>query len=406
MIINIEEYGNIVGKEKIEELKELAKLIEGKKILMINSTRIGGGVAELISSYLPLFNDLNVKVQWAVIPGNETFFTITKKIHNALHGGDITITDEEWNYYFTMNEIFAKSINEEEYDLIVVHDPQPLPLILYHKHSVPWISRLHIDLSSPNKKIWNKMLKIIRNYDGIIVSSKEYSNHDLNNKKTKVIMPAIDPLKPKNTFISKEKCEEILTKFGINISKPIMAQVSRYDRWKDPVGVIDIFEMVKEKHKDLQLIILGNEATDDPEGSQVYKEVLERINKSKYKRSIFALSVNDELLVNAVQRRSDIIIQKSIKEGFGLVVSEAMYKYKSVIASKVGGIKLQIDDGINGFLLDPYDYKGFAERSDLLLKDEELRNKMGIEANKKAREHFMITRLVKDWLEVMIEYLH
>ncbi len=402
----LEEYEKIIGSKEVAEIKSLAEDLKGKRILIINSTKVGGGVAELLKSYVPLMNDLEIHAHWITIPGNDLFFSITKKIHNSLQGGKETLSDKEWEYYLKVNEEFAKTINEENYDMVIVHDPQPLASILFHSHTLPWILRLHIDLSSPNRETWDKMLPWIKEYDHVVVSSEKYANEDINSGKKSVIMPAIDPLSPKNIPLSREKCSLILEQFKVDPTKPIMAQVSRFDKWKDPLGVIDIFEIVKKKHKDLQLILLGGAADDDPEGMMILEEVRKRKESSLYKDDIHTILFTDDYLVNAVQRLSDVVIQKSIKEGFGLVVSEAMYKNKAVVGSDVTGIAMQIDDGLNGFLVDPYDYNGFAEKISLLLRDKELREELGKEAHKKVKENFLITRLLKDWIMLMREYIY
>ncbi len=397
----LERYQKIVGESEIKQLKELANECDHKRILVINSTKVGGGVAELLNAYIPFFNKLGLKVEWKILEASTDFFIVTKKIHNALQGKEIDLDEREWELYFNQNERFSRKINVNDYDLVIIHDPQPLPLAMYFKSQnkdLPIIWRIHIDLSNPYLPIWSIIKELSKEIDWIVVSCKEYLNYSFDDKNVEIIMPAIDPLSPKNIELDKNYCDFLLNKYGINVNKPFIAQVSRYDIWKDPEGVIEIFDRVKEKHKDLQLVLLGNKADDDPEFEEVFNKVEKRKEKSPYKEDIFLLTENNDYLVNAVQRRAFVIIQKSIREGFGLVVSEAMYKKNVVIASEVGGIKHQIEDGINGFLLDPFDYEGFSEKISLILNNPKLKEKIGKEAYLKVKNNFLITRLVKDWL--------
>jgi trehalose synthase len=291
----------------------------------------------------------------------------------------------------------------EQHDLVIIHDPQPLPLISFYKKTQPWIFRCHIDISNPNKEVWEYLKGFIQKYDHFVVSLPEYKKDDLDISQT-IIHPAIDPLTAKNKPVSDAKITKYIEKFGIDCKKPMISQVSRFDPWKDPIGVVKVFERVRKKTS-CQLVLLGQFATDDPEGHKILMSLQKKVDKSPFKNDIKLLVVDNAFLVNCLQRASAVVIQKSLKEGFGLTVTEALYKGTPVVASNVGGIPLQVIDGENGFLHNPHDLNGFSKSIIKLLKDEKLRATMGKAGKEHVKKNFLITRLMLDWLHLMNKVL-
>jgi len=395
---NIEDYRIIVGDENIADILRIAKKLYTKRIILINSTYQGGGVAEMVSSLVPLLNDVGMITDWRILFGNPDFFTVTKKFHNALQGGKINLTKMKKKLYIETNENFLV-FSHIDHDCVIIHDPQPLPLIRYYRKRQPWIWRCHVDLSNPNKELWEYLKGFILRYDMVIVSNEKYKKSDLPVEQ-RVIYPAIDPLCAKNKEISTETINKTLKKFKITTDKPIITQISRFDKWKDPEGVIDVFKIVKEKI-DARLILCGSMAADDPEGTRVYESVKRKANSLIKNGDVILLTRESNILINVLQRISDVIIQKSLREGFGLVVTEALWKEKPIVASNVGGIPLQIKDGENGFLLEPEDTMGFAEKIIELLKKPALSREMGQKGKEIVRNKFLITRLLKDYLNLL-----
>lgn len=395
---NIEDYRIIVGDENIADILRIAKKLYTKRIILINSTYQGGGVAEMVSSLVPLLNDVGMITDWRILFGNPDFFTVTKKFHNALQGGKINLTKMKKKLYIETNENFLV-FSHIDHDCVIIHDPQPLPLIRYYRKRQPWIWRCHVDLSNPNKELWEYLKGFILRYDMVIVSNEKYKKSDLPVEQ-RVIYPAIDPLCAKNKEISTETIKKTLKKFKITTDKPIITQISRFDKWKDPEGVIDVFKIVKEKI-DARLILCGSMAADDPEGTRVYESVKRKANSLIKNGDVILLTRESNILINVLQRISDVIIQKSLREGFGLVVTEALWKEKPIVASNVGGIPLQIKDGENGFLLEPEDTMGFAEKIIELLKKPALSREMGQKGKEIVRNKFLITRLLKDYLNLL-----
>jgi trehalose synthase len=392
---NLASYKKIVGRSEIDKVQAEAEKLSGKHILCINSTYQGGGVAEILNSLVPLFDQVGVDFGWRILHGAPDFFTITKKFHNALQGSKINLSQRKKEIYCQTNKRFS-TFTHIDHDLVIIHDPQPLPLISFYEKKQPWIFRCHIDISEPNKEVLNYLKGFIQKYDRFVVSLPEYKKDDLNIPQT-VIHPAIDPVTVKNKPVSESKISKFLEKFGIDRKKPIISQVSRFDPWKDPIGVVKVFERVK-KRMDCQLVLLGQFATDDPEGQKVLHALEKKVNKSPFKEDIKLLIVDNAFLVNCLQRASSVVIQKSLKEGFGLTVSEALYKGTPVVASKVGGIPTQVIDGVNGFLHNPTDYNGFSNSIIKILNDEKLRDKMGKAGQEHVKKNFLITRLMLDWL--------
>ena len=388
-IIQIEDYEQYVGAETVEHILEKAKPLRDLHVVNVNSTYYGGGVSELLSSLTLLMNGLGIKTGWRLIQGSPDFFSITKKIHNALQGKDINLTGRKKELYEFI--IHQNSLRTHlDHDVVIIHDPQPLPMINHFRKNSPWIWRCHIDLSRPDKKTWNYLSQFIRKYDAIILSIKEYA---LPLKTPQLFfMPAIDPFSLKNRELSEDEIDERLEHYNIPTDLPLVAQISRFDRWKDPEGVIEAFKLAR-KEVDCTLVLLGNVATDDPEGGEIYEAVL----KHREDR-IIILSCQDSALVNALQRRADVVLQKSIREGFGLTVAEAMWKGKPVIGGNVGGICYQIKDGENGFLVSSI--KETADRIVQLLKDKKLCERLGNNARESVKKKFLLTREIEQYLDL------
>ncbi|MCK5148471.1 glycosyltransferase [bacterium] len=391
-------YRNIVGDAVIGEIYHKVKPLYGKRILHVNSTFIGGGVAEILTNLTPLMNNVGLDADWRILHGNTDLFEITKKFHNALQGDDINLTSIKKKLYLLASEAFS-AYAKLDHDLVIIHDPQPLPLIEYYKKRQPWIWRCHIDLSNPNPTLWDFLKGYIIRYDLGIFSHEQYTKKDLPVRQT-VIQPVIDPMTPKNMELKDREIAYYLKKYNIPTDKPIITQISRFDKWKDPLGVVEVFLKVKEKI-DCRLVLCGNMATDDPEGIEIFKHVQERVQDLIDRGDVLLVTVESNVLVNALQRISAVVMQKSIREGFGLTVTEAMWKERPVLASRVGGIPLQITDGVNGFLNDPDDYQGFADRAIELLNSPSLAKEMGQRAKETIREKFLITRLLRDYIDII-----
>ncbi|MFZ2356707.1 MAG: glycosyltransferase, partial [Candidatus Omnitrophota bacterium] len=379
----IEEYIPLVGQSVIEELKLLGERLKGKVIQHINSTPVGGGVAEILNRMVPLLRELGVDTKWDVIKGGEQFFEVTKKFHNALHGRAEEITQRDFEIFMQTSQENIENVNIYG-DIVFVHDPQPIALIK-KKTTNKWLWRCHIDVSDPNEKVWGFLKDFIIRYDSAVFSAPAFS------RKLPIrqflIPPSIDPLSDKNKELPQEIINSVLRKYNIKKDKPIVIQISRFDRLKDPIGVIDAYLQVK-KYIDCQLVLAGGTAEDDPEGSKVLGEVKEKA-KSDPDIHILLLAQND-IEVNALQRASDIIVQKSLKEGFGLTVSEALWKAKPVVASNVGGIPFQIKHKYSGLLCHSIEGASFAIKQ--LLSSPEYAKKLGENGREHIKNNFLITR--------------
>ncbi len=401
----LEDYRPIVGDEVINEIYKQVRPLYGKHILHINSTYHGGGVAEILNSLVPLMNDAGVDTGWRILPGNPEFFSITKKFHNALQGGKIHMTDIKRKLYVQASEVFS-TYTHIDHDCVIVHDPQPLPLINSYKKRQLWIWRCHVDLTEPNKELWNFLRPIASKYDLAIVSNESYKQSDLQIEQ-RVMYPAIDPLSVKNMELPEKLMAKYRKKFCEgDPKKPIITQISRYDPWKDPEGVVDVFRLVREK-VDCRLVMCGNTASDDPEGPEILAKVKKKAADLMETGDIVLLTDEGDIFtfVNTLQRCSDVVVQKSVREGFCLAVTEALWKGTPVVASKVGGIPLQIVDGENGYLVEPNDIQGFADRIVEILKNPKLKAKMGAKGVETVREKFLITRLLSDYLVMLTEVL-
>jgi len=388
----IDDYRAIVGDEIIDELYLLAEKLKGVSIQNINSTPFGGGVAEILSRMVPLMQQLGVNVWWDVIEGEENFFFITKKIHNRLHGVDVPLSRKELDYFLEINHQNALRIKKWA-DVIFVHDPQPIALVrMKKKLRNRWIWRCHIDFSSPCRDIWIFLKKFIEKYDVSVFSAPIFSRN-LSIRQV-LIFPSIDPLSDKNKELEEDFIEKVLNRFGIDKEKPIITQISRFDYLKDPIGVIRAYQMVK-KYIDCQLVLAGGGALDDPEGEKVLEEVK---NEAASSKDIFVLHLppDSHLEINALQRASTIILQKSLREGFGLTVAEALWKEKPVIASCVGGIPLQIAHKYSGILT--YTIEGTALWIRRLLHEPEYARRLARNGKEHVKNNFLITRHLQNYL--------
>jgi trehalose synthase len=391
---NVEEYEKYIGSEAVERIMNKAKPLQGLHVANVNSTYYGGGVAELLSSLSLMMNNVGIKTGWRVLQGSPDFFSTTKKMHNALQGGDINLTDLKVQIYEDVIHENAMR-NHLDHDMVIIHDPQPLAMIEEYKRRGPWIWRCHIDLSSPNMELWNYLHQYIQKYDAIIFSLKEYQQ-DVDVPQV-FFLPAIDPFSIKNKELTQQEKDERLNHYNIPTDLPLVVQISRFDKWKDPEGVIEAYKIAR-KEVDCTLVLLGNVATDDPEGEQVYKSLLDESEDER----IIILSKEDTALVNALQCRAAVVLQKSIREGFGLTVTEAMWKGTPVIGGNVGGIRYQIKDGENGFLVNSVEEA--AERIVTLLKDDGLCQKMGKRAQVSVKENFLMTRLLEQYLDLFSSF--
>lgn len=388
-MLNIEEYAPVVGQSVIDDLKLIAERLKGRSIQHINSTSVGGGVAEILNRMVPLLAQLGVSSRWDLIKGGEQFFEVTKKFHNALHGRPQEITQRDFEVFLETSLINIAEVKTEA-DIVFVHDPQPIALIK-RKAQNKWLWRCHIDVSVPNQKVWNFLMDFIVKYDAAVFSAPAFSR--LLPIRQFLIPPSIDPLSDKNKELPQETIEAVLRKYNIPKDKPIITQISRFDRLKDPAGVIEAYKKVK-KYINCRLVLAGGGAADDPEGLKVLEEVEEKARQDK-DIHILLLSQND-IEVNALQRASTIIVQKSIREGFGLTVAEALWKAKPVVASGVGGIPLQIKHKYSGLLCHSIEGAAFAIKQ--LLNSPAYAKKLGENGKEHIRNNFLITRHLRDYM--------
>jgi trehalose synthase len=388
----LDDYKNIVGQGPLDTLRYLARDLKGKKIKMVNSTAVGGGVAEMLNRLVPLLSELEVTTHWDVITGGNDFFEITKAFHNALHGSSYEMTQAAHDIFLMYNEQNRARMHFDE-EMVVIHDPQPAGLIRSkEKTSAHWVWRCHIDLSNPDKKVWEFLRPFIEQYDAAIFSSQSFARQLPIPQY--LFYPCIDPLSEKNKELTDAQVQKVCDDFGIDRSRPIVTQVSRFDRLKDPVGVVQAYKLAK-KYVDCQLVLAGGGATDDPEGAVVLKEVKEAAGDDP---DIIILDLPPwcAFEINAIQRASTIIIQKSLKEGFGLTVTEALWKGKPTIAGAVGGIPNQIIHRLTGLLV--HSVEGCAFQIRYLLTHPEFARTIGMSGREHVKENFLMTTNVKRWL--------
>jgi len=392
-VINLYKY--IVPPRDLLLIYRLCEKLKGKSFLHVNSTREGGGVAEILQRIIPLLKDLEIDARWEVVEGNKRFFDITKRIHNGLQGNKENITEEMWAYHYEVNRTNARQIDFNA-DAVLIHDPQPLPLIGFRKNrkNKQWLWRCHIDVSNPRPEIWNRVRKYVESYNAAIFSVAKFS------KALPVdeffITPSIDPLSDKNRDLSEQEISSVMKKFKIPLDKPIILQVSRFDKFKDPIGVIKAYRMVK-KYNDCRLILAGSAAIDDPEGEEILNKVKDFAGNDPDVHILLLKPFSDKE-INALQRVAVVVLQKSLKEGFGLTVSEAMWKEKPVIGGAVGGIPLQIIHGVTGFLV--YSVDGAAFRIRQFLNNPDMALRMGKKGREYVKNNFLITRQIRDYLSV------
>ncbi|MEO8092790.1 MAG: glycosyltransferase [bacterium] len=395
---SLADYTHICGRGLVDEIRELAEPLAGKRILHVSATAFGGGVSEILYALVPLMADVGLDVHWQVILGREEFFNVTKLMHNSLQGDEQSISDEQWEVFEAYSLMNAQSL-DGDWDVIVVHDPQPAGLranaLERAKH---WIWRCHIDLSTPNPSTINRLLPLIRDYDASVWHMQRYVPEEMNGPRANLVPPAIDPLSPKNMALAPDDAGFVCDQFGIDIERPLICQVSRFDPWKDPVGVIDAYRLVKEEIPEVQLALVGSMATDDPEGWDFFHSTYRHADGDPDIKILNNLNNVGAIEINAFQSQADVCMQKSIREGFGLTVTEALWKGRPVIAGNAGGIPLQISDGVTGYLVSSPEEA--AQRTIEVLRDPELAKRLGKEGKERAREHFLTPRLLRDWLRI------
>jgi len=393
------DYAPVVGQEVIEELHRLAEPLRDARVLQINATGFGGGVAEILHTQIPLMQDLGLAVEWRVIAGADEFFNVTKSMHNGLQGMALPFTDEMKHIWRRYNEQNARNL-DGEYDFVVVHDPQPAGLLRCHGRTTMnhWAWRCHIDTSTPNPEYWDFLAPYLEPYDAHIFTMQQYVGPGLHSPHLAIVAPTIDPLSPKNAPMNLDEAQASVTRYGVDTTRPLLVQVSRFDPWKDPLGVIDAYRIVKEEIPGVQLALPGSMASDDPEGWVLYDRVLRHAGEDSDVIVVHNFHGVGDREINAFQTAADIVIQKSTREGFGLTVAEGLWKGRPVIGGNVGGIPLQVLDGENGYLVDSVE--ACAARCVELLRDPARREAMGQLGREHVQRNFLITRLLRDEMEL------
>jgi trehalose synthase len=396
---SLADYTHLVGRGLVEEIRELVEPLQGKKVLHVSATAFGGGVSEILYTLVPLMRDVGLDASWQIIMGREEFFNATKLLHNSLQGDPNTLTPNQWELFDHYNKMNAESL-EGDWDLIIVHDPQPVGM----KHwavdrSQHWVWRCHIDLSEPNPDPIQRLQPLIAEYDASVWHMEQYVPASLKGHGgVNIVPPAIDPLSPKNMALSPDDASFVCNQFGIDVDRPLMCQVSRFDPWKDPIGVIDAYRRVTKEVPEVQLALVGSMATDDPEGWEFFQRTFEYAGSDPDVKILNNLNNVGAIEVNAFQSQADVLVQKSIREGFGLTVAEALWKGRPTIAGKVGGIPLQIVDGEGGYLVETPEQ--CADRTIEILQDPELGRRLGRAGKERVRERFLTPRLLLDWLRI------
>ena len=400
MTATLSDYESVAGSHVIEEIRILAERLTVHRIQNINSTSVGGGVAEILTRLIPLLRDVGIDATWDVMKGDQAFFGVTKAFHNALHGKKEDITPQMLKVYRDATEMNLAAM-EITGDVVVVHDPQPAGLVeLRQKVGRRWLWRCHIDISSPDAVVWDFLRPWVEQYDAAIVSMPDFAR--ALPIQQYMVAPSIDPLSEKNRELDPAEITGVLEKYGINPDRPVVTQISRFDRLKDPLGVISAYKMVRRRH-DCQLVLAGGGASDDPEGEEVLEEV-RREAEGDPDIHILLLPPFSDFEINALVRGSTVVLQKSLKEGFGLTVTEALWKQKPVIGTAVGGIKLQVINGVTGFLV--HSKEGAATRLAQLLGDKSLRERLGRNGREHVKQNFLLTRHVKDYMLVTLALEH
>src|SRR6476646_9340232 len=401
---SISDYTHVVGKELTERIRELARPLKGKRVLHVSATAFGGGVSEILYTIVPLMRDAGLDAHWNVIFGREEFFNATKLLHNSLQGDEATLTAEQWQVFWEINEHNARNL-EGDWDVVVVHDPQPVGLRRWAgERGRHWIWRCHIDLSEPNPASIGEIEPVISEYEATVWHLDQYVTNGLRGAtRVRIIPPAIDPLSPKNMAFSPEDAAFVCEQFGIDVDRRLICQVSRFDPWKDPIGVIDAYRIVREQMPDVQLALVGSMASDDPEGWDFYNSTIAHAEGDPDIHILNNFNNVGGIEVNAFQSHSDVLIQKSTREGFGLTVSEALWKARPFIGGNVGGIPLQVENGISGYLVS--DVETCAARSLDILRDPALGKALGRRGKEHVRKHFLTPRYLRDYLRIFGELL-
>ncbi len=396
---SLADYTHLVGRPLVEEIRELVEGLQGLKVLHLSATAFGGGVSEILYTLVPLMRDVGIEAEWQIMIGREEFYNVTKLMHNSLQGSEQVLTDEEWVIYERYNRINALELTDG-WDVIIVHDPQPAAV----RQHVPekarkWVWRCHIDLSTPNPETIERIVPLVHEYDDSVFHLQSYVPAGLqSNGKVHICPPAIDPLSPKNMALSPEDAAFVCDQFGVDVDRPLLCQVSRFDPWKDPIGVIDAYRAVTAEIPDVQLALVGSMATDDPEGWEFFNSTLEYAQGDPDIKILNNLNNVGAIEVNAFQSQADVVIQKSTREGFGLTVSEALWKARPFIGGDVGGIPLQVKDGETGYLVSSP--QQCAERSLEILREPELGKRLARAGKEHVRKNFLTPRLLRDWLRI------
>jgi trehalose synthase len=391
------DYATLVSRGLMDEIRRLAEPLQGKRVVHVSATAFGGGVAEINYTLVPLMADAGLDVEWRIIRGADEFFNVTKAIHNALQGDPRALTAEEQEIFCRYNAENAAEFAADAYDYVIIHDPQPIAMIdAFPERTANWIWRGHIDFSTPNPDVMDFLLPSLRKYDDAIFHMREYVPHAADLPEIAIWPPAIDPLMPKNMALSPEDAEYIVDQFGIDVDRPLLTQVSRFDPWKDPVGVIDAYRIVKQRFPEVQLALVGSMAHDDPEGWDYYNRTLEYADGDPDIYILSNMNSVGAVEVNAFQVASAALIQKSIKEGFGLTVTEALWKSKPIVAGRVGGIVAQVTDGETGWLVGSSEE--CAQACIEVLRDPAEARARALRGKEHVRRHFLTPRLLRDWL--------
>jgi trehalose synthase len=396
------DYTHIVGRDLIDEIRELAEPLKGSRVVHISATAFGGGVSEILYTLVPLMKDVGLECEWQVIYGREEFFNATKLMHNALQGAPEDLTDEQWDTWRRYNDMNAREL-VGGWDVCLVHDPQPAALYsLVPEKSRGWLWRCHIDMSSPNPDTIGKLLPYIADYPQSVFHVQSYVPAGMDGH-VNIVPPAIDPLAPKNMALSPEDAAYVCEQFGIDIDRPLMTQVSRFDPWKDPLGVIDAYRIVKDRVPAVQLALVGSMASDDPEGWDFFNATVAHADGDPDIHILNNFNNVGSIEVNAFQSQSDVLIQKSTREGFGLTVTEAIWKARPFIGGNVGGIPLQVENGVTGYLVDSV--PACADRCLDVLRDPALGKALGRRGKEHVRKHFLMPRYLRDYLRIFTELL-
>jgi trehalose synthase len=394
---HLSDYSSLVGRRLVDEIRERAARLEGKRILHVSATAFGGGVSEILYTLVPLMVDAGLECEWQVIYGREEFFNATKIMHNALQGNPQDLTEDQWITWRHYNEINARELSDG-WDVCIIHDPQPAAMCsLVAEKARYWVWRCHIDLSTPNAATLGRLRPYIDQYPAAVFHMPGYVPAGLDGR-AQIVPPAIDPLAPKNMAFSPEDAVYICDQFGIDVDRPLLCQVSRFDPWKDPLGVIDAYRIVKQEMPEVQLALVGSMATDDPEGWDYFNATVAHADGDPDIHILNNLNNVGAIEVNAFQSHCDVVVQKSKREGFGLTVTEAIWKGRPFIGGDVGGIPLQVSDGESGFLVSSVEQ--CAQRALEILRDPSLGKRLGRAGKESVRQRFLMPRLLRDWLEI------